>query len=218
MPPVRAGPVGHAAQLPVGTLQTGSDGHSWVVLPTARSRRWVRLVGRVRRCILRSNDGQRLAMVSDTAILVFEFGEQPRGMSNKQWVAARRPERLVFHLKKYKRLWLGGQSSLPRSTVLAEVPGGASPLGPLARRWAYVYLDGSNAQAFHTASPVLAYEAPIGNNSVPYPVARTRDRVYLLAEACSLQWDAVRTEDPYRAFYADPRAAGAPLKLVQLSK
>ena len=83
----------------------------------------------------------------------------------------------------------------------------------------------SKALEFTTDSPIVKYESFIGNSAVPYPVAYTKDKVYLTIENVSMKksdlkdWKGkgsnIYMEDLYSIYY-DKLAPGKKYKTKQI--
>jgi hypothetical protein len=70
----------------------------------------------------------------------------------------------------------------------------------------YVLVDGAHISQFKTNAPVIAFDAPLGNSSMPYAYALTADRAYLLLESKWIPWPMpfipADNPDPYEPYYA----------------
>jgi hypothetical protein len=80
----------------------------------------------------------------------------------------------------------------------------------------YVYF-GERVLVFHTYSPIVTYESPVGNNDVPYPYAiDTEENYYLMIERAILISPIIpRNTDVYSYYYSDMKVKGMMMVVTQ---
>lgn len=182
----RKGPEAHASETDIGTIKIGNDAKYWVVVGTATGqRRWVPLSPtkpKVYHPFMNGDSSQ--VVVGESKLMVFKDAQ------------------VVFSLASYQRLWLprprfypkAGKGTPPKHAALLVEK---SPKN-------YLYINGRDPpRPLKTNSPVIAFEAPIGLNSVPYAFALTADRAYLLLENTWISRDSITAADgdPYTSYY-----------------
>lgn len=105
-----------------------------------------------------------------------------------------RPAELKATWEAVERVWVGRHAGLYLSareslgnSLLLRLPPKRGARG--AHRYVHV---GSPVVEFETGDPIRAFESPVGNNDVPYPVALSASEVFFLAELVRLPRAATR--------------------------
>ena len=64
----------------------------------------------------------------------------------------------------------------------------------------YMYI-GSNIYTFKTDEEIIKYESTVGNSDVPYPIAFSKNNVYLMVEYVFFPKELTNCQDEYGVFY-----------------
>lgn len=105
-----------------------------------------------------------------------------------------RPSELKRTWARVERVWIGrhttpcvtAKESLGNSLLLRLAP---ARKGGAAHRYVHI---GAVVYGFVTADPITAFESPVGNSDVPYPVALSKSEVFFLGDDLRMPRDATR--------------------------
>ena len=168
----------------IGTIKKGKDNIKWIVLPNNNTVKWIKLEGKSKIYYTMDNGSEKYkVIVDDKKIIIFILNKTKYDF---------------LTIKKYKNIFIG-KSSIKYSPYKEKFIGNSILIEISKNKYVFI---GYTIYDFVTKEPILKYESPMGNSSVPYPFAISEKYTYLILARKYISNDEyIKNTDPYIIFY-----------------
>ena len=165
----------------IGTIKKEKDNIKFVALP---NNNMIKLEGKSKIYYTMDNGSEKYkVIVDDKKIIIFILNN-----TKYDYLA----------IKKYKNIFIG-KSSIKYSPYKEKFIGNSILIETLKNKYVFI---GHAIYDFITTEPILKYESPMGNSSVPYPFAISENYTYLILERKYILNDEyIKNTDPNAIFY-----------------
>jgi hypothetical protein len=179
---VRKSPTIHASENEIGKISIGNDKNNWIILEKNKIKKWY-LLGKYKKYYTLDNGSKKYkVIISEKNIYIFS--------NNIDWIFEKH-----IHSQN-KQIFIGKNTK--KYSIYNGLFSGSSILVEIKKN-SYIFI-GTKIIKFNTPEPIIEFHSIMGNSSVVYPFALTKNYGYLILENIYLKRD-FGNKNPYDVYY-----------------
>jgi hypothetical protein len=179
----RKSPSKHANEMDIGDIRVGNDNNNWIIIEKNKIKKWY-LLGKYKKYnTINNGDLRYKVIISDLNIYIFSGSPQY--------------STLIYNIKKYKKIYIGKNTQKYESYYKESFTG--SSIIVETKQNEYVFI-GDKIFKFKTIESIEEFHSIMGNSSVVYPFALTKNYAYLMLGSVYVEGNFSK-ESPYDVYY-----------------